>query len=213
MVRWSPAESREGSDLGLQPAGPMHFLLATHCGSGVATPRSQSAVVPAFTPPFHRWVGRAVLCGVRPAAPDVEDVHPGSSVSGYPFDSYTVVITGPGWNSTGVAGALDVRTFVCRLGLGGVSPMRCHTPVVQPYHPPLGQWRDIWLHEGFACTPSVVEGSLGGPATEAVEHWDGSRPLDQDLVHCWRDPGPELMFDDRLYKQGALLLHLLRPCQ
>jgi len=24
------------------------------------------------------------------------------------------------------------------------------------------------------------------------------------------DPGPELMFDDRLYKRGALLLHALR---
>ena len=31
---------------------------------------------------------------------------------------------------------------------------------------------------------------------------------DQDLV--LEDPGPDLMFDDRVYKRGALLLHALR---
>ena len=34
-----------------------------------------------------------------------------------------------------------------------------------------------------------------------------TRP-DQDLLLA--DPGPELMFDDRVYKRGALLLHALR---
>ena len=36
----------------------------------------------------------------------------------------------------------------------------------------------------------------------------GSPDLDQDLLLS--DPGPELMFDDRVYKRGALTLHALR---
>ena len=36
----------------------------------------------------------------------------------------------------------------------------------------------------------------------------GSTIADQDLV--LGDPGPDLMFDDRVYKRGALLLHALR---
>jgi aminopeptidase N len=32
--------------------------------------------------------------------------------------------------------------------------------------------------------------------------------LDQDVVLA--DPGPELMFDDRVYKRGALTLHAVR---
>ena len=40
-------------------------------------------------------------------------------------------------------------------------------------------------------------------------HWKRLADLDQDLVLA--DPGPELMFDDRVYKRGALTLHALRP--
>ena len=42
----------------------------------------------------------------------------------------------------------------------------------------------------------------------ATEHWERLDRLDQDVVLS--DPGPELMFDDRIYKRGALFLHALR---
>ena len=42
----------------------------------------------------------------------------------------------------------------------------------------------------------------------AVHHWKRLAEEDQDLL--LEDPGPELMFDDRVYKRGALLLHALR---
>ena len=75
----------------------------------------------------------------------------------------------------------------------------------------LGQWRDIWLHEGFACYAEWLWSEESGKDSaheRAVEHWDRLASLDQDLV--LGDPGPELMFDDRVYKRGALLLHALR---
>ncbi|MBD8605789.1 M1 family metallopeptidase [Aeromicrobium sp. CFBP 8757] len=75
----------------------------------------------------------------------------------------------------------------------------------------LAHWRDIWLHEGFACYAEWLwSEESGGPSADdqAEEHWEKLDQLPQDLV--LGDPGPDLMFDDRLYKRGALLLHALR---
>jgi aminopeptidase N len=72
-------------------------------------------------------------------------------------------------------------------------------------------WRDIWLHEGFACYSEWLSSELSGgrPASaHATEHWNRLSHLPQDLVLT--DPGPDLMFDDRVYKRGALALHSLR---
>ncbi|MGE2737322.1 M1 family metallopeptidase [Mycolicibacterium vaccae] len=73
------------------------------------------------------------------------------------------------------------------------------------------RWRHIWLHEGFACYAEWLwsQHSGGRSADELARHYYAKlADSPQDLVLA--DPGPEDMFDDRVYKRGALTLHALR---
>ena len=72
-------------------------------------------------------------------------------------------------------------------------------------------WADIWLHEGFACYAEWIwsEASRNTTAQQrARDAWQLLSTQAQDLLVG--DPSPELMFDDRVYKRGALALHALR---
>ena len=73
------------------------------------------------------------------------------------------------------------------------------------------RWRHIWLHEGFACYAEWLwsENSGGRTADEWARHYHRVlADAPQDLLLA--DPGPRDMFDDRVYKRGALTLHVLR---
>lgn len=75
----------------------------------------------------------------------------------------------------------------------------------------IGRWGDIWLNEGFSCFAEWVwSEESGGPSiADMAETWHARLTrMSQDLV--LGDPGPELMFDDRVYKRGALTLEALR---
>ncbi len=75
----------------------------------------------------------------------------------------------------------------------------------------LQHWNDIWLHEGFACYAEWMWSEHLGDRTAdewARHHHARLAELPQDLVLA--DPGPDLMFDDRVYKRGALAVHSLR---
>lgn len=73
------------------------------------------------------------------------------------------------------------------------------------------RWRDIWLHEGFACYAEWLWSEHSGGRTAddlAHQHHQRLRVAQQNLLLS--DPGPRDMFDDRVYKRGALTLHALR---
>ncbi|BBY64450.1 M1 family metallopeptidase [Mycolicibacterium helvum] len=73
------------------------------------------------------------------------------------------------------------------------------------------RWRDIWLHEGFACYAEWLwsENSGGQSADRWARHYHAKLAASpQNLLLS--DPGPRNMFDDRVYKRGALTLHVLR---
>ncbi|PTT16861.1 peptidase M1, partial [Microbacterium sp. HMWF026] len=75
----------------------------------------------------------------------------------------------------------------------------------------IARWSDIWLNEGFACYAEWLwSEESGGDDVDAcaAEHYRrlATKPRDLLLV----DPGPDDMFDDRVYKRGALALHVLR---
>jgi aminopeptidase N len=73
------------------------------------------------------------------------------------------------------------------------------------------RWRDIWLHEGFACYAEWLWSEHSGGRTAAeLAHQHHQRLLVAAQNLLLADPGPRDMFDDRVYKRGALTLHALR---
>lgn len=75
----------------------------------------------------------------------------------------------------------------------------------------LSEWKDIWLNEGFACYCEWLwfEHAHGRPVHESARsHYQVLARKKQDIM--LGDPGTRDMFDDRVYKRGALTVHALR---
>ena len=131
----------------------------------------------------------------------------------YPFAGYTVVVTDDDLEIPLEAQGLSVFGANHIDGRRGAERLVAHELAHQWFGNSLtvGRWRDIWLHEGFACYAEWLWSErVRRPAgrRHARDAWRRLAALPQDLLLA--DPGPDLMFDDRLYKRGALTLHALR---
>lgn len=131
----------------------------------------------------------------------------------YPFEAYSVVVTGDDLEIPLEAQGLSI------IGANHLAPgweqqrLIAHELSHQWFGNSLtaSRWQDIWMHEGFACYAEWIwsEASGGLDCTgQANAAWELLATLPQDLEVG--APGAVDMFDDRVYKRGALAVHALR---
>lgn len=131
----------------------------------------------------------------------------------YPFSRYDVVVTDDALEIPLEAQSLSIFGANHADGRRGSERLVAHELAHQWFGNAVGlaRWRDIWLNEGFACYSewlwSEHIGGLRVETSAARAHAMLARePKDIRIS----DPGADLMFDDRVYKRGALAVHAVR---
>ncbi|ORM26869.1 peptidase M1 [Williamsia sp. 1135] len=131
----------------------------------------------------------------------------------YPFPEYSVVITDDELEIPIEAQGMSIFGANHCDGSGSYERLVAHELAHQWFGNSLtlNRWKHIWLHEGFACYSEWLWSEYSGGLTaeaHARKYYDRLAASPVDLIIG--DPGPDRMFDDRVYKRGALTLHALR---